>query len=623
MLYCRKAGFGEKKGVFVRRSSIFALVSVVLALVIIRCGGIGGQSTKPTVIIASPPSGSVYTLGEEVFIQSTATDPSGVTEVALLVDGNVVRTDPSPVSQGQAQFSLIQSWIAESVGQHTLTVQAKNSQGATSESGILITVREQSVNPQPPTVVAIATAVPLATATPQSTGAPQTDVPTVNPIVTVIVTATAPPVTNAPPPTAPPTCVISSRFVADVTIPDGTVFTPNAVFTKTWRVQNNGTCAWENTGIAFVNGTQMAASGLYPVPVTQPGQTADLVVPMAAPANYGAYQATWRMRSPDGQLFGTNLTVVINVPAPATAVPPTKTNVPATAVPTPSGCSGQPNDYSFKVNGADEVSITSGQSVTLSWNAVTNASEVRLDGGEFSNEGVAAPGNRVVSPNATTTYTLKAKCNNGGGTRDKSVKVNVNAPVSNFAGSWNHNFGTMVLAQEGANVSGSYTNAFSGEGEIDGTVTGNVLNGTWSINGGTGSLQFTVSNNNQTFNGNFGGTNQWCGARSGQSFPNGCAYDGNWRVKYGASNAECDMTLNQVGTQVTGAYCETRTVTGTVTFVGTELVLNGTWQISDSQTGPFVYYLTRWTSAQFRGNYEGNQWCGWRSSSSAPVPCQK
>lgn len=599
----------------VRRTLIFSLIIAAFALVIIGCASTVSPASKPTVIIASPPSGSVYTLSEEVVVQSTATDPAGVTKVALLVDNNVVREDPSPVAQGQAQFSLIQSWIAESLGQHILLVRATNSQGATSDSAIVINVREQAVNPQPPTVVAIATAVPLATSTPVPTDAPQTDVPPTNPAVTVVVTATSLPPTDAPPPTAPPTCVLNSQFVADVTIPDGTVFTPNAVFTKTWRVRNNGTCAWENFGLVFVGGTQMAASAIFPVPTTQPGATADLVVPMTAPSNYGNYAATWRLRNAAGQLFGTNLTVVISVPSPATAVPPTNTPPPTVA-----GCSGQPNDFTFS---ASDTSITAGQSVTLGWGPVTNASEVRLDGGEFSNEGVAAPGNRVVSPGATTNYKLTAKCNNSGQTRDKTVTVTVSAPAGNFAGNWIMNFGNMNLTQNGNSVTGTYNQLFYGtSGTIAGTVTGNNFTGTWSISGGSGDVALTLSNNGQRFTGSWDSGNfSWCGARPGETFPNGCSYAGAWEGK-NAAFANCPMTLQRRDNVLTGNYCN-GTIQGTVSYSGETTIASGHWD-TGSSIGTFKFYLNGFNALQFNGNYSDTfEWCGWRSGQSAPVPCLK
>lgn len=585
-----------------RRTLGFSLVIAVIGLVITACSSVGGPASKPIVIIASPPSGSVYTLNEEVVVQSTATDPIGVTRVALLVDDKVVREDPSPVPQGQAQFSLTQSWIAESPGQHTLIVRATNAQGATSDSGIIITVREQGGNPQAPTVVAIATAVPLATAMPVPTNAVETDVP-----------ATSLPQPGNP--TSPPTCVLDSQFVADVTIPDGTVFTPSAVFAKTWRVRNNGTCTWENFGLGFVSGTQMASSGSFPVPTTPPGGTADLVVPMTAPAGYGNYTATWRLRSPGGQLFGTNLTVVISVPSPATAVPPTNTPPPTVA-----GCSGQPNDFTFEASDTD---IASGQSVTLDWGPVTNASQVRLDGGEFDNEGVAAPGNRVVSPGATTNYKLTAKCNNSGQTRDKTVTIHVGAPAGNFAGNWVMNFGNMNLTQNGNSVTGTYNQLFYGtSGTIAGTVTGNEFTGTWSISGGSGDVELTLSNNGQRFTGSWGGgANSWCGARPGENFPNGCSFAGSWQGK-NAAFSNCPMTLQRRDNVITGNYCN-GTIQGSISYSGETTVASGQWD-TGSGIGDFKFFLDGFNALKFSGNYSDTfEWCGWRSGQSAPVPCLK
>ncbi|HZQ10972.1 MAG TPA: NBR1-Ig-like domain-containing protein [Anaerolineae bacterium] len=595
-----------------RSALIFPFIFVVLGFVIIACQPIATQQSKPTVIIASPPSGSLYTAGEEVVVQSTSTDPLGVTRVALIVDGNTVREDPSPVAQGQAQFSVLQSWVATTAGQHTITVRATNSQGATADSGIIINVKEQT-GLQPTAIIAIATAVPLASLPPlptaASTNAPSTPNGVVTPtLVPPAETATA---------TLPPPCVDNSKFVTDVTIPDGTIFTPGAVFTKTWRVQNNGNCAWTNFSLVFVSGTQMAAGGIFPVPNTPPGGTADLTVPMTAPANYGPYQGTWRIRNAAGQLFGTPLTVIINVPSPATPVPPTHTPPPTIA-----GCSGQPNEFTFS---ASSPSINAGQSVTLSWSAITNASAAFLDGGEFSNQGVETPGNRTVSPNSTTNYTLTAVCNNSGQTRQHSVTINVNANVGNFAGHWEHNFGWMDLTQNGAQVTGTYHNsADGGNGTIAGIVTGNTLNGTYQkIN--SNSIQFVLGNNGNTFNGNWGGSNQWCGARTGVSFPSNCAYDGNWTTHYiNPDNPNCQMALSQVGTHVTGTYC-LGTVAGDITYSGGALVLTGTWQhTADALNGSLTFYLPVYTYKQFQGNYNGTlDWCGHRGGAPEPSPCKK
>ena len=39
----------------------------------------------------------------------------------------------------------------------------------------------------------------------------------------------------------------SAQFVSDLTFPDGSSVAPGAAFTKTWRLQNNGTCAWDTS----------------------------------------------------------------------------------------------------------------------------------------------------------------------------------------------------------------------------------------------------------------------------------------------------------------------------------------------------------------------------------------
>lgn len=596
----------------VRRSLVLPVIFGLLGLVIIACQGVPPPSTRPTVIISSPPSGSLYSLGEKVVVQSTATDPLGVVKVSLLVDNVIVREDPSPVSQGQAQYSLIQTWVADKVGDHTLTVRATNSQGVTADGGIIITVQNQG-GIGPTAIIAIATAVPLVTSAP--TLAPlATLAPTGNPANP----STAVPPTEVPPPTSPPPCTYTSKFLADLTIPDGTIFTPNAVFTKSWRVQNTGTCPWNSASLVFVSGAQLAASGIFPVPETPAGATADLTIPMSAPSNYGVYAGTWRIRNSSGQLLGTPLTVVINVPSPATAVPPTHTPVPTS----PSGCSGQPNDFTFS---SSTTTITVGQSLTLSWTAVTNASEVRINGGEFSNEGVETPGNRTVSPNSNTSYTLTAKCNNGGQTRKKTVDITVNAAVGNFSGHWDHNFGWMDLTQSGAQVTGTYHNSLDGgNGTVAGLVTGNTLNGTYQKTG-TGTIQFVLGGGGNTFNGNWNGTNQWCGARTGVSFPSNCAFDGTWNTRYDpAPGTACSMNLSQTGTQVQGTYCN-GTLSGTVSFVGGEMILNGTWNFPTApSSGSLAFYLPAYTFKQFKGNYNTNlDWCGWRNGSSAPSPCLK
>jgi hypothetical protein len=115
---------------------------------------LGGGATKPQVTIQVPLAGAQFREGDDVSVQSTSTDKSGIVRVELSVDGAVVRTDAPPIAQGQTSFSLIQVWKA-TAGNHTLSVRAFNASGAASD----------------PVLVAI-TVAPAAAALPSSTAAP-------------------------------------------------------------------------------------------------------------------------------------------------------------------------------------------------------------------------------------------------------------------------------------------------------------------------------------------------------------------------------------------------------------------------------------------------------------------
>jgi hypothetical protein len=98
----------------------------------------------------------------------------------------------------------------------------------------------------------------------------------------------------------------AATFIKDVTIPDGTIIGRSATFTKTWRIQNTGTCSWTTSyALVFVNGYQMTGSSGIAMPsVVNPGQIIDLSITMTAPATDGHYQGFWKLRNAAGVLFG-------------------------------------------------------------------------------------------------------------------------------------------------------------------------------------------------------------------------------------------------------------------------------------------------------------------------------
>jgi hypothetical protein len=80
-------------------------------------------------------------------------------------------------------------------------------------------------------------------------------------------TATA---TKTPDPTKTPVPEVQicdwAQYIKDVTVPDGTVFTPGAEFTKTWRIRNIGTCTWNSYyDLVFDDGDGMNGDASVPI----------------------------------------------------------------------------------------------------------------------------------------------------------------------------------------------------------------------------------------------------------------------------------------------------------------------------------------------------------------------
>jgi hypothetical protein len=103
-------------------------------------------------------------------------------------------------------------------------------------------------------------------------------------------------------------------FVSDVTIPDNTQMTAGRSFTKTWKVQNSGSCAWD-AGFKFQNtgGDAMGGSTVTLPASVASGATYEISVPMTAPSRSGTIRGNWRMSTGTGQFFGDEVYVQIVV----------------------------------------------------------------------------------------------------------------------------------------------------------------------------------------------------------------------------------------------------------------------------------------------------------------------
>jgi uncharacterized protein YkwD len=127
-------------------------------------------------------------------------------------------------------------------------------------------------------------------------------------------------------PANPADCINKATFVSDVTIPDNSVVTAGTGFKKTWRIQNAGTCIWwSGYTLTHYSEEAMSAPASVPLPVTNPGATADVSIDLVAPSVPGTYQGNFVVKNPAGLIMqvdnDSRLWVIINVASGPTSTP--------------------------------------------------------------------------------------------------------------------------------------------------------------------------------------------------------------------------------------------------------------------------------------------------------------
>ncbi|MCA9986951.1 MAG: hypothetical protein KDE59_21730 [Anaerolineales bacterium] len=108
--------------------------------------------------------------------------------------------------------------------------------------------------------------------------------------------------------------ITSAQFVADITVPDDSEIAAGQLFTKTWRVRNNGTLPWDDHfTLNFVKGTPMAAQRWLNLTDLAPGAETEISLELRAPFTQGTYFCDWEFRDERGQQFGDTLFARIRV----------------------------------------------------------------------------------------------------------------------------------------------------------------------------------------------------------------------------------------------------------------------------------------------------------------------
>jgi len=154
---------------------------------------------------------------------------------------------------------------------------------------------------------------PLASATPFPSNTPQP--PTLTPSLT-------------------PVPCNQAEFVSDVNYPDKSSVPAGNSFTKTWRLQNTGSCTWTSGySVVFVQGDRLGAPDSVQVTsgTVPSGAQVDVSVPLVAPSAPGTYRGDYMLLASDGSRFGIGpaangvFWVEIVVPPPTSTPTPTKT----------------------------------------------------------------------------------------------------------------------------------------------------------------------------------------------------------------------------------------------------------------------------------------------------------
>jgi len=96
------------------------------------------EETGPVVIIKEPSNKAQVNTNEITLVRGLATDPIGVVGVELWVDGQLEASARSQLEKGSNPFPVVEGWEPETPGQHTLTVRAYNSDGASNHATVRV-----------------------------------------------------------------------------------------------------------------------------------------------------------------------------------------------------------------------------------------------------------------------------------------------------------------------------------------------------------------------------------------------------------------------------------------------------------------------------------------------------
>lgn len=145
-------------------------------------------------------------------------------------------------------------------------------------------------------------ATPIATLSPILTPTPK---PEATPDLAVVLTPTVTP--------TPLTCNFRFRLESVRLEPDD-ILPPESDFVAYLRLINSGNCSWpEGMRLDFVEGAQFGAPSVVPIESLEPGESAQVLLPMQTPVDLDTYTSEWELRQSNGRSLGNRITIAFEV----------------------------------------------------------------------------------------------------------------------------------------------------------------------------------------------------------------------------------------------------------------------------------------------------------------------
>ena len=306
------------------------IITLIIVFLLITAGLIACNLPRnnASVTILNPVSGQSIPAFKEYQVTSSIKPEGNWSRIELYINGELVRLDTPDTNPGTFGV-VLQPWIPTKEGPAMVEVklyQRGKAPASSAQVAVMVKVMDDQEIPPTPTLI-----TPTAAVTPTGT-------------------------------TTPPPCTMSAALLQDLSIPDGTILKPGQQFTKTWRVQNNGSCDWENYKLVFVRGSLMGGNSPTLLPMVSSGNTLDISLELFAPSYQGEYSGFWQIQSDQGSLIGPELHYTIRIPGPTATNTATAT---ATATPTATATATPTSTYTPTITATPTATATATSTPTF------------------------------------------------------------------------------------------------------------------------------------------------------------------------------------------------------------------------------------------------------------------